>query len=719
MILGLGNTIPITSVRQGLGGGGGVSETKFVMEVTTTTASENFKIDTGNNSGAAGINFNVDWGDGSTDSNVIFDITHTYAVAGSYEVKIDGRFAMNSQANQTHRNKITKLKNWGTADCEFAGMYRMFYECQNMAYEATDYPNISNIDTGGNNPTVTELFRGCDNVTSLDLSGWQNTGNLTRHTSMFRDAQNLETLNLSGWDFSNATNINGMFANLASSVINGCLLTMPNADLTNCTTTLLNQTFSIARLASGSNIDNWALPTTGQDWFNVFYQTRGTYAGWSDFSFLQTWTNKKPTTLYRAFTRASTTDSTTTAFSLTGFDLSACTSYRDVFQNMASVSTITGLSGLDSTSVTGHNANIFSGCRSLTNLDDIPTSFWQGFGTATNVRGMFLNVGINVPGGVNPPNFGTATFGSSQNFQQMFQSARFNATIDTSNFDMSSITGGSANAGGIYGMFWLSDGITSVDGSGWNLSANGFKTTRNAFRDSEVTSVDLSGTGNDFSSLTTLSDTARGSLITSFAFPSNVDFSSVTAASNFFLGSSKMTTAQYDNFLVRMDATNSNSSITFTMNTSTYTGGSAAATARANIIAAGNTIVDGGIAIVITPAMFTTPTNTGTTMTVFANAGAALNTPYAGGQLGAFYDLSGTGTLECVALSTITSGAFGMGVFGDDAATPAKDGLDPGDVPYFAILDGGIVYLFTPSPAFSGYVTNGIFSITNGTSSPL
>ena len=574
---------------------GGV-ETKFVMEVTTTTSSENFKIDTGNNSGAAGINFNVDWGDGNTDSNVIFDITHTYAVAGSYDVKIDGRFAMNSHMNQTHRNKITKLKNWGTADCEFAGMYRMFYECQNMAYEATDYPNISNLDTGGNNPAVTELFRGCDTITSLDLSGWQDTANLTRHTSMFRDAKNLETLNLSGWDFSNSVNINGMFANLASSVTDGCLLTMSNADLTSCGTTLLNQIFSLARLASGSNINNWILPTTGQDWFNAFYQTRGTYAGWSDFAFLQTWTNKKPTTLYRAFYRASTADSTTTAFSLAGFDFSACTSYRDTFYNMVSVSTITGLSGLDSTSVIGSNNNIFANCKSLTNLDDIPTSFWQGFGSATNVRGIFLNVGRNVAGGVNPPNFGTATFGSSNNFQGMFQGVKFNANVDVSNFDMSSITGGSTNAGGIYGMFWLSDGITSVDGSGWNLSANGFKTVRQAFRDSEITSVDLSGAGNDFSNVISFSDAGRGSTITSFAFPSNADFSSVISASNFFLGSARMTTAQYDNFLLRIDATNTNSGITFGMNTSTYTAGSAAATAREAIIAAGNTIIDGGSA---------------------------------------------------------------------------------------------------------------------------
>jgi hypothetical protein len=241
---------------------------------------------------------------------------------------------------------------------------------------------------------------------------------------------------------------------------------------------------------------------------------------------------------------------------------------------------------------------MFFGCKSLGNLDDIPTAFWEGWGSATGVRSIFVNVGISVGGGVNPPNFGNATFGSSTTFQDMFQNARFNATVDTSNFDMSSLSGGSANAGSLVGMFYLSDGITSVDGSGWAMSATGFKSMRNAFRSSEITSVDLSDTNSDFSALISLQDAARSSTgITSFAWPSNADFSSLTTATNFCLASEQpMTTAQYDNFLTRIDATNSNTGVTYSMGSCTYTGGGAVATARANIVAAGNTIIDGGVA---------------------------------------------------------------------------------------------------------------------------
>jgi len=106
-------------------------------------------------------------------------------------------------------------------------------------------------------------------------------------------------------------------------------------------------------------------------------------------------------------------------------------------------------------------------------------------------------------------------------------------------------------------------------------------------------------------------------------------------------------------------------------------------------------------------------------MTALINASAVVNTPYAGGELGAFYDLNGDGNLQCVALATITAGPFALAIWGDNGATPTKDGLDPGDIPMFAILDGGVVYEFDPSPVFPGYVDNGITVITGGTVTPL
>ena len=580
-----------------LGTAASTGETKFVMEVETTTTNEDFTINTGYNSGSSGINFNVDWGDGNSDSGVIHDITHTYAVAGSYDVKIDGVFSMNmQQAGGIHALKVKKLKNWGTSECNFASIYRLFFGCKNMTYEATDYPDLSTLP-GGNNGALQDTFRNCEAITSLDLSNWQDTDRINTSTNAFLQMKNCELIDLTGWYFSNFTSLKAMFSNVGTSTTNGCVVKMPNADLTGAITAV-DSIFNICKLAEGTDIDGWTLPTAAQSWNAFMYAHNGNWSGFSDFSFLQTWSNKKPTTIFRAFRGSNANDTKMTSFNITGFDFSACLSFREGWMYNAGLTSITALNTIVSTSVTGANNAMFRGCKSLGNLDDIPTAFWEGWGSVTQVGNLFENVGVSVVGGVNPPDFGNATFGSSITFQAMFQNSRFNATIDTSNFDMSSLSGGNANSGSLTNMFYINDGITSVDGSGWAMSAAGFKTMRNAFRDSEITSVDLSDTNSDFSALISIQDAARNSPgITSFAWPSNADFSSLTTATNFTNATYQpMTTAQYDNFLTRIDATNSNTGVTYSMGSCTYTGGGAVATARANIVAAGNTIIDGGIA---------------------------------------------------------------------------------------------------------------------------
>ena len=113
----------------------------------------------------------------------------------------------------------------------------------------------------------------------------------------------------------------------------------------------------------------------------------------------------------------------------------------------------------------------------------------------------------------------------------------------------------------------------------------------------------------------------------------------------------------------------------------------------------------------ITTDLFQQPSNTGANMTI------AINTSnldqYEGGQIGAFYDLNGDGSLQCVGVQIITSGFFGLALWGDDSFTTEADGLSTGDIPQFAILFEGNVILFNESPAFTGFETNGIFFITD------
>lgn len=116
----------------------------------------------------------------------------------------------------------------------------------------------------------------------------------------------------------------------------------------------------------------------------------------------------------------------------------------------------------------------------------------------------------------------------------------------------------------------------------------------------------------------------------------------------------------------------------------------------------------------ITCDMFVVPANTGANMTVGVNA-SKFDQFADGGQIGAFYDLDGDGTLECVGLESVQTGFFGLALWGDDSSTPELDGLGSGDAPSFAICHNGNVLLVAEIPQFTGYVTNGIVNITDAT----
>lgn len=58
--------------------------------------------------------------------------------------------------------------------------------------------------------TIGNMFYLCQNLVSLDLSGW-NTSNVTNMYNVFNNCNSLKELNLSGWDTSNVTAMNSMF----------------------------------------------------------------------------------------------------------------------------------------------------------------------------------------------------------------------------------------------------------------------------------------------------------------------------------------------------------------------------------------------------------------------------------------------------------------------------------------------------------------------------
>ena len=112
----------------------------------------------------------------------------------------------------------------------------------------------------------------------------------------------------------------------------------------------------------------------------------------------------------------------------------------------------------------------------------------------------------------------------------------------------------------------------------------------------------------------------------------------------------------------------------------------------------------------LSPDMFEAPVNTGANMTVGINS--TNFDSYVGGQIGAFYDLNGDGSLQCVGVESILTGFFGLALWGDDPSTPDTDGLPADAVPEFAVLHEGEIIFVDEVPEFSGYVTNGITTIS-------
>ena len=98
----------------------------FVTTWETTTANETITIPTRPFFGT--YNYTIDWGDGTTDTNVAGDITHTYSTLGIQTVSITGSFPqIHFNGTAVDRDKILTIEQWG--DIEWQNMYSAFFEC--------------------------------------------------------------------------------------------------------------------------------------------------------------------------------------------------------------------------------------------------------------------------------------------------------------------------------------------------------------------------------------------------------------------------------------------------------------------------------------------------------------------------------------------------------------------------------------------------------------
>jgi len=169
---------------------------EFITTWRTTAANESITIPTT----GGGYNYSVDWGDGNTSIGQTGNATHSYTVAGDYQVKISGNFPRIFFNYSGDRLKIRSIDQWG--DIAWTSMEGAFFGCSYLGYTATDNPDLSSVTN------MTEMFTDAQNFDG-NIGTWD-VSNVTNMTYMFYGAYSFNQ-DISSWDVSSVTNMNSMF----------------------------------------------------------------------------------------------------------------------------------------------------------------------------------------------------------------------------------------------------------------------------------------------------------------------------------------------------------------------------------------------------------------------------------------------------------------------------------------------------------------------------
>ena len=583
------------------------------------------------------MDYDVDWGDSSSDSNVTTaDKTHTYSSAGTYQVVITNQFgSLNMQrASATEQGYLTKMVQWGT-DNIWSSLYRMFYACDNMLYEPTDFPNLTNLVE---KTDAREMFYNCSSITSMDISNWTNTSNLTVMQSFFQGLGACTSLNASGLDFSGVTNFQKGVRAVGSTVAGGCAIDL--SDITWGALTSLSNTFYLTD-ALTLDLSGWDF--TGNpnvDMYFAFYHL--------DFNAaldLSSWTNFSASRWIYAFR-----DSDITSVNISGLDSSSAYSYYGMFFQCYDIEQVIGLNELSSASVTGNGIQaMFQACKKLSftgTANNFSSAWGLGLGNANNTSYMFYENGRNLVSGGSPPSVDNWVLSSVTTFSQMFYFTKFSSAPAIESWDISALVDNQSSF--MYRADWGSP--YTLDLSAWNFT-NTLTGWNSAFRQVvNLTSIEFDSANCDFGGCTSFNnmfyncdqlvtirfkgatDFSANLDFTNWTYDNDAletldlgtvqDFSAVTNWSNFtgynasalispmdfnflttadiqatslntLLPVTQIQTSQYDNLLIALD-TAGNSSGTLQGGNCTYTSAGAGGTARASLVTKGWTITDGG-----------------------------------------------------------------------------------------------------------------------------
>lgn len=441
-------------------------------------------------------------------------------------------------------------------------------------------------------------------VETLNLSNWTfATGTSLRQ--MFGGNPALNNLNISGWDTTGVTSMRGLFMDMGYTPITSYWATQGGLDVSHFDTSNVTD---FGEMFNGLDVTD--LNITGFDTSNATSMFRMFYLC-NNLNSLDV--SGFDTTNVTNFEKMFYDCDNLTTLDVSGFNTSNATTMREMFHdcenlitldvsgfNTANVTdfyrmfrdchdlTTIDVSNFDTSSVTGIGfREMFHSCRSVTTLDV------SGFNTsgATSMQGMFAyNESLT---SLNVSSFNTTNVTSMQDMFRQITS--FTGTLDLSGFDTSSVTSMTymfANAGS-------SSGSMVINTTGWDTSSVTDMTNMFYFADiTGVTGIDAWNT----SSLTNVSQMFYfANRFTSPIDISGWDVTNVTNEYNFAnFATGLLDTTNYDALLIAWESdvaavVGYSNGGAWNFGTVQYTTGSAADTARSNLINNhGWAITDGG-----------------------------------------------------------------------------------------------------------------------------
>jgi len=554
----------------------------FIMELNVTGAST-FQL-RGRNVGT--YNAQVDWGDGTVETVTAYNGgTHAYASTGTYQIKISGDFPGFEYGNTTgtYKDYITKIVQWG--NIEWKSFYRAFASLSYLTSLPTDYPDI----TGLIDKRPYQMFFNNIRLVACDLSNWQNTGNFVGSAfQTFYGLNSCTNINLTGWDTSGFTGVQDFMANCGRGA-GGCTVTAPNLDWSGTNT--LYRMFYRSCLKADTDISNWTLRAAGVNLNRFFYESGGfstpTFSSVSEVD-MSTWNNTSGITSMQYFMFNANAIKN---INVTNWDTSNVTNTFRAFYGCVQLEEIIGLSTIDISSVSSGDLMFYNTRKLKFNNHNFGTS-WNNWAAATfNFSQFFYRNGYSLSdanAGPTPTVANWSMPNATGNIYNLFREAKYTAgSTITLNWNYPNCTT-------LQQSFYILKGVSTlnINMTTTNVLVNFLNCARGAASMSSITfgsNMDFSGVTNFQTAFYSMAGTCD------LVFDSAVDFSSVTNLVSIVGGGSrKMTTSSYDAFLVRLEATNSNT-VGLSAGQSNYTGSGAGGTARAALIADhGWTITDGG-----------------------------------------------------------------------------------------------------------------------------